>query len=212
MISQLNELQKNNGSLMRQLDLIQNIHRIKIDLDYVKENKVFINGKLNKVSNLTPRFFYLSKLNTVIIKPSSFYIKKGEEFARMMHGEKKMSSNYLANMGEKSKYGIPIMNFFHPDGYKYSNEMNGLCNIFLVNESAENLLNRKRNIRKKYASLYEGKNIMWFNGKEIKWTSLGMNMVHSSDNSCEACCNFQSIFLESQLMTRFMYPNPKLIF
>lgn len=33
-------------------------------------------------------------------------------------------------------------------------------------------------------------------------------MVHSSDNSCEACCNFQSIFLESQLMTRFMYPNP----
>lgn len=110
------------------------------------------------------------------------------------------------------KDGIPIMNFFHPDGYKYSNEMNGLSNIFLVNESAENLLSRKRAIRKEYASLYEGKIVKWFNDKEIKWTSLGMNMVHSSDNSCEACCNFQSNFLESQLMTRFMYPNPKLIF
>lgn len=90
--------------------------------------------------------------------------------------------------------------------------MNGICNIFLVNEPADILLNRKKEIRKEYASLYEGKTVKWFNGKKIKWTCLGMNMVHSSDNSCEACCNFQSIFPESQLMTRFMYPNPKLIF
>ncbi len=82
------------------------------------------------------------------------------------------------NLLDGQKYGIPIMNFFHPDGYKYSNKMNGFSNIFLVNESAENLLSRKRTI----------------------------------DNSCEACCNFQCNFLESQLMTRFMYPNPKLIF
>lgn len=212
MASQLDELQRVNGSLEEQLSLIQSIHRLKIDLEYASENKILINGRSYNISNLTPRFFYSLRLNTVMIKPSSFYIDKGEEFERIMQGNKMIFSSYLANMGDTSKYGIPIMNFFHPDGYKYSNEMNGISNIFLVNESAENLLRRKRAIRKEYASLYEGKTIKWFNGKEIKWTSLGMNMVHSSDNSCEACCNFQSIFLESQLMTRFMYPNPKLIF
>ena len=212
MTSQLDELQRINGSLEQQLSLIQSIHRIKIDLECASENKVLINGRSNNVSNLTPRFFYSLKLNTVMIKPSSFYINKDEEFARIMQGEKMMFSSYLTNMGDTSKYGIPIMNFFHPDGYKYSDEMNGLSNIFLVNESAENLLSRKRAIRNEYASLYEGKTVKWFNDKEIEWTSLGMNMVHTSDNSCEACCNFQSNFLESQLMTRFMYPNPKLIF
>lgn len=212
MTSQLDELQKSNGSLEQQLSLIQSIHRIKIDLERANENEVLINGRSINVSNLTPRFFYSLRLNTVIIKPSSFYINKDEEFARIMQGEKKMFSSYLTNMGDTTKYGIPIMNFFHPDGYKYYDEMNGISNIFLVNESAENLSSRKREIRNKYASIYEGKTVKWFNGKEIEWTSLGMNMVHSSDNCCEACCNFQSNFLESQLMTRFMYPNPKLIF
>lgn len=209
---QLVKLQRVNGSLERQLDLIQGIHRIKIYLECASENKILINGEIYKISNLTPRLFYSLKLNTVMIKPSSFYINKNEEFARIMQGGKRMSKNYFSNMGDTSKYGIPIMNFFHPDGYKYSDEMNGLCNIFLVNEPAEVLSSRKKSIRKEYASLYEGKIVKWFNGKELKWTSLGMNMVHSSDNSCEACCHFQSIFLESQLMTRFMYPNPKLVF
>lgn len=211
-ISKLDELQKINGSLEQQLILIQMIHKIKIDLGYTTENKVCINGEINNISNLTPRFFYLLKINTVIIKPSSFYINKDKEFTRAMQGRKKIFSSYLTNMGDTSKYSIPIMNFFHPDGYKYSDEMDGPCYVFLVNESAKELLNRKKSIRKKYASLYEDKTIKWFNNKKIQWTSLGMNMVHSSDNSCEACCNFQSNFLESQLMTRFMYPNPKLIF
>lgn len=210
--SQLIELQKYNVSLERQLSLIQDIHRIEIELERASESKILINDKIINISNLTPRLFYSLKLNTVMIKPSSFYINKDEEFAKIMQGEKKMSNNYFTNMGDTSKYGIPLMKFFHPDGYKYCDEMNGLCNIFLVNEPTEVLLNRKRAIRKEYASLYEGKTVKWFNGKELKWTSLGMNMVHSSDNSCEACCNFQSIFPESQLMTRFMYPNPKLIF
>ncbi len=212
MTSQLDELQKANESLEQQLSLIQSIHRIKIDLERENEPKVLINGRSINVSNLTPRFFYSLRLNTVMIKPSSFYINKDEEFARIMQGKKMIFSSYLTNMGDTSKYGTPIMNFFHPDGHKYYDEMNGISNIFLVNESAENLLYRKRAIRNQYASIYEGKTVKWFNGKEIKWTSLGMNMVHSSDNSCEACCNFQSNFLESQLMTRFMYPNPKLIF
>ena len=210
--SQLIELQKTNVSVKRQLSLIQEIHRVKIDLGYSSEKKIFINGKIINISNLTPRLFYSWKLNTVMIKPSSFYINKDEEFAKIMQGEKKMSNNYFSNMGDISEYGISLMKFFHPDGYKYCDEMNGICNIFLVNEPADILLNRKKEIRKEYASLYEGKTVKWFNGKKIKWTCLGMNMVHSSDNSCEACCNFQSIFPESQLMTRFMYPNPKLIF
>lgn len=139
MTSQLAKLQRANGSLERQLHLIQSIHRIKTDLERASENKVRINGRSYNVSNLTPRFFYSLRLNTVMIKPSSFYINKDEEFARIMQGKKMMFSSYLTNMGDTSKYGIPIMNFFHPDGYKYSDEMNGISNIFLVNETAENL-------------------------------------------------------------------------
>lgn len=39
-----------------------------------------------------------------------------------------------------------------------------------------------------------------------------MNLVHSADNSAETCCHYQCGYPKSQLMTRFMYPNLKLIY
>lgn len=39
-----------------------------------------------------------------------------------------------------------------------------------------------------------------------------MNLVHSADNSAETCCHYQCGYPNSQLMTRFMYPNLKLIY
>ena len=84
--------------------------------------------------------------------------------------------------------------------------------IFLIHDDVTNLKKRKLLIRNQYSSIYNNEIVKWFSNNEIKWTSLGMNMVHSADNSSETCCNFQCAFPNSQLMTRFMYPNVKLIF
>ena len=35
-----------------------------------------------------------------------------------------------------------------------------------------------------------------------------LNLVHTTDEPCEACLHFNISQPEQQLMTRFMYPNP----
>ena len=49
-------------------------------IEYVSEKKIFINGKIINISNLTPRLFYSWKLNTVMI----IYIYKDEELAESL--------------------------------------------------------------------------------------------------------------------------------
>ena len=84
--------------------------------------------------------------------------------------------------------------------------------IFLIQDSVKNILERKRFIRNEYSPNWDGNIVKWYDGKNIEWQKLAMNLVHSADNSAEVCCNYQCGFPESQLMTRFTYPNLKMIY
>ena len=53
--------------------------------------------------------------------------------------------------------------------------------------------------------------VMWFDNKLINWNPICLNFAHSSDDPCEACMGYTSLYPEYQVMTRFMYPNPLII-
>ena len=51
---------------------------------------------------------------------------------------------------------------------------------------------------------------MWYDRKEIVWDPIITNLIHTTDDACEASMHYLSAYPEYQLMTRFMYPNPRL--
>ena len=70
-------------------------------IEYVSEKKIFINGKIINISNLTPRLFYSWKLNTVMI----IYIYKDEELV-----ESSVCSFFEHTAGDGKKYNVQYYN------------------------------------------------------------------------------------------------------
>lgn len=209
---ELKMLRINKEDYKRQLELLQWIssERKKLGLEYHKY--VNICGIQYKLDDLTPRFFYENKLNLAMIKTSSFYINRNEEFKNFLCNGHMSTGGYMVNLGESQTLGFSRMIIFHPDGYKYVRYMFGPNYIFLIQDSVKNILERKRFIRNEYSPNWDGNIVKWYDGKNIEWQKLAMNLVHSADNSAEVCCNYQCGFPESQLMTRFTYPNLKMIY
>ena len=56
-----------------------------------------------------------------------------------------------------------------------------------------------------------GKETKWLDGENILWERWSTNFLHSTDNYVEASLHFLMPYPECQIMTRFMYPNPKLV-
>ncbi len=211
-ICELTKMQSSKENLEAQLELMQTIssEKIKYGLEY--EKMVYIDNEKFRMSELTPRFFYERKLNLAMLKSSAFFIGKENQFKTMLAGRHYVTGGYMVNLGESNNYGFSKMEVFHPDGYKYIREMNGPNYVFLINDKAGEILHRKRKIRKEYSFNYEGRNFVWYDGRNIEWRPIAMNLVHSSDNSVETCCNYQCAYPNRQLMTRFMYPNLKLLY
>lgn len=179
---------------------------------YHSENKKYakIQNELVAFSKLTPRYFYEKKLNCVIIKPSSYIIKKEEYVKQFILKDNKCYGEYMVVLGGKSKDGINIMKIFHPDGFKYERSMLGPCEVILVNCNALQLKKLKDDVRNKLTLDMEYKIVDWYDGNPFYWEPVIANFAHSTDDSCEAACHYLSAFPEYQTMTRFMYPNPKL--
>ena len=211
-LQKLQIMKSSNENLVEQIKLLQTISSEKKKLGLEREKYAYIDSQKFKLSELTPRFFYERKLNLVMIKSSAFFINRNEEFKKTMADNYMTTGGYSVNLGECDTYGFSKMDVFHPDGYKYVREMNGPSYIFLVKDKAENILLRKKKIREKYSFEFEGRTFRWYDGQDIEWRPIAMNLVHSADNSAEACCNYQCAFPENQLMTRFMYPNLNLIY
>lgn len=203
---------KATGKLVDYLELLQSMSSKKRKYGLLPEIYVNINGENKRIDELTPRYFFEKKLNLAIIKTSSFFINCNKEFEISLSDNHLITGGYTVNLGEAESYGYSKMLFFHPDGYKYIHEMNGPNKVFLIQDEVKSILLRKKYIRKKYAPNFDGEFFTWYDGKEIEWTSLGMNLVHSADNSSETCCHYQCAYPDYQLMTRFMYPNLKLIY
>lgn len=210
---ELDYLTQFNKDYERQIELSQCITQEWKKYDFSLE-RFFINeNEVIPLSHLTPRYFYEKKTNTVIIKPSAYLIGVNSTIREsfLFHGNGGIGE-YQTNLGKVSKDGIKIMRIFHPDGYKYERSMCGTCNIFLIKRRAKELQDIKHSLRDSLGKNLNGCNVTWFDGKQLKWNPIITNLVHSTDNSSETCCHYVSTFPEHQLMTRYMYPNLKLIF
>ncbi len=210
--SELFELISKNENVERQIELAQWINSEKIKYFPEEVKTTIINGKKVNFTELTPRFFFEEQLNCVIVKPSTYYVNKSELVKRSLVREKYVCGEYLSVLGGKSKDGIRIMNAFHPDGYKYERSMLGPCNVMLVHEYAEKLHERKIRAREELSKKIEYKIVNWFDNKPFYWDPIIANFIHTTDNSCEVACHYLAAFPEYQVMNRFMYPNPRLIY
>lgn len=210
---ELNQLIQFNNDYERQIELSQCItqewkkYNFSLERFFINENEII------PLSYLTPRYFYEKKINAVIIKPSAYLIGVSSTIREsfLSHGNGAIAE-YQTNFGAVSKDGIKIMRIFHPDGYKYERSMCGTCDVLLIKRKAKELQDIKHRLRDSLGKNLNGCNVTWFDGNPLKWNPIITNLVHSTDNSSETCCHYVSPFPEHQLMTRYMYPNLKLIF
>ena len=52
--------------------------------------------------------------------------------------------------------------------------------MFLIQDHVEDILIRKRSIRINYSPDWGGRVVKWYDGKNIEWVPLAMNLVHSA--------------------------------
>jgi len=100
--------------------------------------------------------------------------------------------------------------YSHTLGFEYERSMDGKADTFLVQESAESLYKKKKALRTELGKNIYNKEVEWFDGRKILWHPFVTNLIHSTDNPSEVALHYLMAYPEHQVMTRFMYPNPKL--
>lgn len=209
---ELIDLQNSNSDLAKQLELSQALTAEMIKINPNLNKYVSINNKTLLLNSINSRFFYENELTLVLIKPSSYRLgiaaSVRDKFLNKGHGA--IAEQYV-NMGLKSElFNLPLMQCFHPHGYKYERSMNGSGKIFLVDQDPEKTGIIKKEIRNTSGNIVKNHNVEWFDGEPILWNPIVTNLVHSTDDACETAMHFLSPNPEYQIMTRFMYPNPEL--
>lgn len=212
-LEELNDLKLGDLSYRRQLELAINITQEIKRYDSSFERFVNIDGESKRLSFVNPRYLYEKNLNTVMIKPSAYFIEK----------EKTIKSSFVENFGNfYAEYYIDLskatellnikpMLFSHPCGEEYVRPMTGLSNIMLFKGYSFEINDLKRMCRNSLCKEMWYKTIKWSDGEDILWHPFYTNLVHASDNFSEASLHFLIGYPEHQTMTRFMYPNPRLI-
>jgi len=210
---ELENLINSDINYKRQLEIAQAITEELLKLNPSLMQYANINNNYYPITYLSPRFFYENNLNLVLIKPSSYKLgiqaTVREKF--LVHGIG-ATGEIITNMGEKSElFGLKRMHIFHPHGYKYERSMNGPNKIFLIHKTPFETAKIKKGIRNDYGNNIKNKEVIWYDNKPILWDPIITNLVHSTDDASEASMHYSSFAPEFQVMTRFMYPNPKLI-
>lgn len=209
---ELNDLLLSDKDPKRQLELAQNIYQEMKVMDNSMEKYVDIFGTKMRMTNMTPRFFYENGLNVVMIKPSAYLIGVRatirERFLKRGQGA---LFEYFTNLAMPTDVtGIKPMIYSHPFGDTYERSMNGVSDVILLKGNALDLYIKKKQLRKELGKNIQFKEVNWFDNEKILWEPHVTNLVHSTDNPSEASMHFMIGYPEQQVMTRFMYPNPKL--
>lgn len=196
----------------RQIELAQNIVGELKKIDPNLELKIMIDNNSKVASQLSPRWFFENKLNVIMIKPSAYAIDVVDKIKeRMSKKTTHTYSTYDANLGEEKPLTlIKPLNFSHSVGLAIERQMTGPSNVFLVDGDLDEIKAEKKKIREEYAGPYYNTEQKWLDGEKILWEKWSTNLVHSTDNPVEASLHFLIGYPEHQIMTRFMYPNPKL--
>ena len=209
---ELKELLVYKEDYKRQLELAQNIIQEKKMYDSSYEIMANLNNFRFRLSFINPRVLKELGLNTVMLKPSAYFIEKENEIKNKMLGYNKISiGDYYVDLSKKTPItSIKPMIFSHPLGEEYIRSMMGTSNVFLVNDLASNLKIKKQRIRSEYCQDMWNKDIIWYDGDPILWHPFVTNLVHTADDYSESALHYLIGYPEHQAMTRFMYPNPKM--
>ena len=208
---ELNDLIASKKDYKRQLDLAQWIVQEMRMIDGSRRT-VLIDGKNYNLSHITPRLLFDKELNVVIIKASAYHLGVRATIREYILDQGNGAiGEYFLNIAQKNLIGIKPMMFSHPLGYEYERSMNGKANVFMIKENAEILAEKKKYLRNQLAKNLFLKEVMWNDGEPILWHPNVTNLVHSTDDYCEAALHYLIGSPEEQVMTRFMYPNPKLV-
>ena len=209
---ELDTLINEDNNYKRQLEIAQAIVAELIKYNKQFDKKLDINNKKISFTNINPRLLLESGLNVVLLKPSSF--KSGVSSIikeKYLEKDNHIFGEYYPNLGSPSEtFGLKPMRLFHPCGYQYERSMYGPGDLFLVKGKADNIKATKKELRNSLANDYKNTKIIWYDGKEITWDPAILNLVHTTDDPSEASLHYLAAYPEYQLMTRFMYPNPKL--
>lgn len=209
---ELNDLIPYDLDYQRQLELAQCIVQELKQIDSSFEKFLTLDGKSISFSHISPRLFYEKGLNVVLLKPSSFRLGVAATIReRFLYKGNGAIGEYYPNVGQASELtGIKSMRMFHPHGYKYERSMDGPGDLFLLKGEVDDLLKIKRALRNELGKNVANQEVMWYDGDTILWDPIITNLVHTTDDPSEASMHYLSSYPEHQLMTRFMYPNPRL--
>lgn len=199
-------------NLKRQLELAQWIVQEMKLLDSSYEHSLLFKDTEIKFSHLTPRFYYENGLNVVIIKASAYHLGvRGTIREKILDKGNGAIGEYFANLSAPtSDTGLVPILYSHALGDEYKRSMNGRADVFLINETAESLYDKKKKLREELGKNIYYRNVIWLDGESIIWHPFVTNLIHSTDNPSEAALHYLMAYPEHQVMTRFMYPNPKL--
>lgn len=210
---ELNDLILSKSNLKRQLELAQNIYQeMKVMNPCELEKYVQIFGQKIPMTSMTPRFFKEHNLNIIMIKPSAYYAGVSATIReRFLNRGNGVLYEYKTNLTDPTPItNITPMLFSHPLGDKYQRAMNGTSDVILLSGSAKDLYRTKKQLRNELCKNLKGREVTWYDGEKILWHPAVTNLVHSTDNPSEASMHFMIGYPEQQVMTRFMYPNPRL--
>lgn len=206
---ELNELNNNSKYLKRRLELAQSLTSELINAKLIYDRDIIINNNKILLRNINSRYFYENACTLVLIKPSSYLLGINASVKDKLINGKLSTASQNVNLGLNSElFSLPLMDYFHPHGYKYARSMTGPSNLFLVYENPIKIGKIKKDIRNTYGNVIKNHNVQWFDEKPILWDPIVTNLVHSTDDACETAMHFLSPYPEFQIMTRYMYPNP----
>lgn len=196
----------------RQLELAQNIVQELKLYDPTYERFLTYQGKNIPLSHLSPRFFMEEGLNVAAIKASAYHLGvRGTIRERILTRGNSAIGEYFTNLAAGTEQtGLKPILYSHTLGDEYERSMNGPADIFLVKMPADKLYKIKKALRSELGKNIINREVMWNDGEPILWHPFVTNLVHSSDTPCETSLHYLMGYPEHQLMTRFMYPNPKL--
>ena len=210
---ELKDLQSSHSTdYKRQLELATYIFQEMKLMDGSLDTKIPFEGKMRSVSHMTPRMMLDNGFNVAMIKSSAYHLGVSATIREeLLKNSGAPVFEYQSNLSApRDITGIIPLIYSHPRGEINLRPYQGTSNIMLLKRPAIELYKIKKRLRSELGKNIQNKEVMWNDGEKILWHPFTTNLVHTTDSPSETALHLLNGIPEQQLMTRFMYPNPKL--
>ena len=184
-LEELRDLQQSNYDIKRKSELAIAIVQENKWLNNSYERFVNVNGQKVRVSSINPRFLYEKNQNTLLVDTLNYdELYNQITKIKLIDKHKFPTLNYTVNLSKPTEQlGLIPMDFFQPVNDNHINNPYNETNVLLYDESFNKYIN----------------------------DLLYRNTVNFAKDYPSATLFFLIGYPEHQTMTRFMYPNKRLI-